>query len=277
MAQIETPMGAYGLRLSGLENSAHLLIPAHSDWPDLALDSKVGEGVLTEDRVTEDAADLVLLTGGDVRMDRDPLRAVYTVPRPLGAEELVHPYLAVAATVAAYWLGRESFHAGAIVVGQEAWALVGDRGAGKSSTLAWLALQGHQVLCDDVLVVSGRNVLAGPRAVDLRGEAARELGTGERLGLIGGRERWRLELPAVQPVVPLRGWIFLDWGGEISMRALPPRDRLIHLTRHRSVRLPPRDPAALLDLAALPAWELRRPKDWVALRSATDALLAAID
>jgi hypothetical protein len=276
MGEIEAGNGAYGLRLSGLESSRHLLVPAPPDWPNLALDVEVGDGTAARDRVTDDEAELVLLTGGKVQMKREPMRAVYTVPRPLGADELIHPYLAVAATMAAYWLGRESFHAGAVVVEGGAWALVGDREVGKSSMLGWLSLHGHRVLCDDVLVVMGGSILAGPRAVDLRDDAARALGTGEPLGLVGARKRWRLMLAPVEPVVPLRGWIFLDWADEISMHAVRPRDRLIQLSRHRSIRLAPREPTTLISLAALPAWELRRPRDWVSLRSAADALLAAI-
>jgi hypothetical protein len=268
--------GAYGLRLSGLESSGHLLVPAPPDWPVLALDVEVGDGVAPRNRVTDDEAELVLLTGGRVQMSRNPMRAVYTVPRPLRADELVHPYLAVAATMAAYWLGRESFHAGAVVVEGGAWALVGDRGVGKSSMLGWLSLQGHDVLCDDVLIVTGGSILAGPRAVDLRADAATALGSGEPLGFVGARERWRLLLAPVEPAVPLRGWIFLDWADEISMHALRPRERLIQLSRHRSIRLPPREPARLIALAALPGWELRRPRDWVSLRAAADVLLAAI-
>jgi hypothetical protein len=275
MGQKDVGNGAYGLKLLGLESS-HLLVPALPDWPSLTLDFKVGDATALHDRVTDDDAELVLLTGGDVRMNRNPMSAVYTVPRSLGAQELIHPYLAVAATMAAFWLGRESFHAGAVVVDGGAWALIGDREIGKSSMLGWLALQGHDVLCDDVLVLANGNVLAGPRAIDLRDVAARALKAGKPLGLVGGRERWRLTLAPVEPAVPLRGWIFLEWADEISMGAIPPRERLIQLGRHRSIRLPPREPTGLIALAALPAWVLRRPREWVSLRAAADVLLAVI-
>src|ERR671930_245098 len=123
MDEIEARSGAYGLRLSGLEGSRRLLVPAPPDWPALALDVEVGHGTVLQDRVNDDEAELVLRTGGKVKMNRNPMRAIYTVPRRLGADELIHPYLAVAATMAGYWLGRESFHAGAGVVDGGAWAL----------------------------------------------------------------------------------------------------------------------------------------------------------
>ena len=42
----------------------------------------------------------------------------------------------------AYWLGRESFHAGGFVVGGKTWGILGGRGSGKSTTVARLALAG---------------------------------------------------------------------------------------------------------------------------------------
>jgi hypothetical protein len=147
---------------------------------------------------------------------------------------------------------------------------------GKSSTLAWLALQGHPVLCDDVLVVAGGSACAGPRAVDLRADAADALGCGEPVGRLGGRERWRLRLPPVEAAVPLRGWIFLGWGDDVSIEPLPASERLVQLAGQRSMRRPPVDPAALLALAQLPAFALRRPRGMTSIAAAADALLATV-
>ena len=41
-------------------------------------------------------------------------------------------------------------------------------------------------------------------------------------------------------------------------------------------RLPPRDPAFLLELAQLPMLELRRPRDWDAAADARERLLDAV-
>ena len=134
-------------------------------------------------------------------------------------QALVHPYLAPAAAVIARWLGREPFHAGAFALDGGAWGVLGEREAGKSSLLAWLSLQGRSVVCDDMLVVAGDTVFAGPRSVDLRRETAVRLGAGEELGMIGARERWRVGLPPIEPEVPLAGWVFLEWGDEVSGHA----------------------------------------------------------
>ena len=98
------------------------------------------------------------------------------------------------AALAARWLRRESFHAGAVVVEGGAWAILGDKEAGKSSTLAHLALNGYTVLSDDVLVLERGSVFAGPRCIDLRAEPARRLGAREPLAVVGMRERFRIEL-----------------------------------------------------------------------------------
>jgi len=55
-----------------------------------------------------------------------------------------------------------------------------------------------------------------------------------------------------------------------------PRERLTRLHVNRGVNLLPRSPAVLLELAALPSWELRRPRAWESLSSAVDCLLDAV-
>jgi hypothetical protein len=207
-------------------------------------------------------------------LDRNRGRATYVVPRRLRAAEIVHPFLAPVAAVMAYWLGRESFHAGAFVAGGTAWGVIGDRGSGKSTTMAELALAGVPVLGDDLLVVGGRTAFVGPRAVDLRADAARRLGVGENVGVVGARERWRLQLPGADPETPLGGWIFLGWGDRVEVAPASASERVIRLHAGRGINLPPRDPDAMLELASLPAWELRRPKAW---RSAGDALERLLD
>ena len=139
----------------------------------------------------------------DIR--RHPGSAVFTVRKPLTAEELVHPYLTPVAAVAAHWHGRESFHAGAVAIGGSAWALVGDRHTGKSSLLAALALRGVDIVCDDVLVVAGKEAFVGPRTVDLRQDAPAVLGTGVDIGIAGARERWPPAARAARPPAHPRG------------------------------------------------------------------------
>jgi hypothetical protein len=259
-----------------VDGAGELLVDADPAWPELTLRFAHGAASTVEDVVTESRATLRLRTGGEIQLEREPGSALFRTPRTLRTEELVHPFLAPAAAVFGYWLGRESFHAAAFVAGGGVWALLGDRGSGKSSTAAWLALAGHEIVCDDMLILDGATALPGPRAVDLRPEPARELGVGEPLGVVGARERWRLRLGPVASGLPLRGWVMLEWGSEVEARPLRGADRLARVAGERGTRLPPTDPAALLDLAALPAWVLRRPHGWSSLGAAGERLLETV-
>ena len=131
--------GAYGLRLDGIAGAEQVLVPASEGWPLVRLDVRIGADDAGAERFDDRSAHLRLRTGGYIDIDRDQGLAVFTVPSPLSPEALVHPYLAPVAAVTAHWYGRESFHAGGIAIGETAWAIVGDRHTGKSSTLAALA------------------------------------------------------------------------------------------------------------------------------------------
>ena len=186
----------------------------------------------------------------------------------------MHPYLAPAAAVIARWMGRESMHAGAFAAGGQALGVVGTREAGKSSTLAWLAQAGVDVLCDDMLIVDGDAPLVGPaidRPARRRGRApgrrradrddrrARALAAAARPARRGGRS--------------CAAGSSSRWGDRVAVRSLPAAERLPRLAAERGLRLPPARPDALLELTSLPAWELSRPRDWGSLPEAADRLL----
>jgi hypothetical protein len=272
-ASPERPVGAYGLRLEGVD-ARPLLVPADPGWPSFHVRSQVAAPPWRDsDVVTDATADLRLQTGGEIVMERDPGLVVFRLERRLTDSELVHPYLAPVAAVAAHWFDRESFHAGAFVLDDATWGVIGEREAGKSTLLAGLALRGTPVLTDDMLIVDGDLPLPAPRSIDLRPSAAQHFGVGEPLGVVGARERWRLRLAPIAESAPLRGWVFLSWGDRVETSPLTAQTRVARLGAQRGLRLAPRDPARLLDLAALPAWELRRPPEWDRLDSTIDALL----
>lgn len=270
--------GAYGFSLGGVDGARELLVDAPTGWPRLELCWRVDEGPLPDrEHVSDQRAELLLTAGGWVAIERASLRAEYALPRGVSPRALVHPHLAPVAAIASRWLGRESFHGGAIAIGDGAWAVLGDKEAGKSSTLAWLALAGHPVLADDLVVLDGGRALAGPRSIDLRESSARRLGVGEPLGRIGLRDRWRLQLPVPPVELPLRGWIILAWGdGPPSLRALRGAARLRAILPHRAVRLIPTDPGTLVQLAALPCYELRRSCAWSSLADAAELLVESL-
>ena len=255
--------GAYGLRLEGVDRADALLVRGKSEWPVLKLESHVTAAApLIADHIGPDSAMIRLRDGGRVEISSE--LAVFYLDRELAAEELVHPYLAPVAAVVGSWLGRESLHAGAAVVGGRVWALLGDRESGKSSTLAALAAAGHPVVADDVLVLDGPTPFVGPRTVDLRADAPAHLG-GAAIDTATARARHRVVLPAPPDELVLGGWIFLEWGAHQERRRLAPGEAFGRLAAARVLRIPPRDPGLLLQLAGLDAWELRRPRKWASL------------
>ncbi|HEX2505575.1 MAG TPA: hypothetical protein VHK22_05145 [Gaiellaceae bacterium] len=275
----EPPLGAYGLRVYGV-TASDLLVEAETAWPSLELSNEVGPSEDVAEEVGHAHATMRLRSGGkiEVRRAHSAAAARFVTPQPLTDEELVHPYLAPVAGVMAHWFGRESFHAGGFAVDGDVWGVIGDRFAGKSSTLAWLALRGHAIVADDLLVVDPDTggVFGGPRSVDLRADARERLGAGLSIGLAGARERWRLRLAPLPSGLRLRGWIFLEWGEETELRSIGGAERLRLLAGQRGLRVAPRNPGVFLELASLPCWKLRRPQDWSSLEPAAGRLLAAI-
>ena len=267
--------GAYGLRINGLAGAEHLLVRADSSWPELQIVAERGPIDGFSEQVDGDRATLRLL-GAVAAVERSPGRAVFTFETEPDLEAIVHPYLAPIAGLFSHWHGRESIHAGAFVAGAGAWGVLGERSGGKSSTLARLALDGVPIVTDDVLILESGTAFAGPRAIDLREEPALALGIGEPLGVVGARERWRLRLEDVWGAFDLKGWVFLEWGDELAVTRVSAGSRLQRLVGQRTIRLAPPDPSALLRLSALPAFELRRPRDWSSLEEATTLLLASL-
>jgi hypothetical protein len=269
-------IGAYGLALDGVDDARRFLLPAAPDWPRFRIENRIGSRAGTFDRLGEDRAEITLRSGGVLLLSRSEARAEFVTPTPLTADELAHPGLAPVAAVAARWLGRESFHAGAFLIGHDVWALLGEREGGKSTTLAWLAARGHQIVCDDLLVLDGHVAFPGPRILDLRAESARRLGLGDYRGTVGLRERWRVALDGVSDSLRFRGWIFLTWADDVTVEPVRAVERLPRLARHLGLRIPPAQPERLLELAALPGWEFRRPRGWRGFDEAGERLVAVL-
>lgn len=269
-------VGAYGLALSGVDAATPALVRAEPNWPTFRLSNSIGQVERVTDRLGDDRAELRLRSGGTIYVEREPGRAEFVTPQALTADELVHPYLAPVAAVAARWLGRDSFHGGAFSLDGDVWGLLADREGGKSTTLAWLASRGLPILCDDMLVLDGNLPYSGPRVLDLRAGAAEHLSAGDYLGIVGARERWRLELGAPPAGGRFRGWIFLAWSDEIALEPLGPTARLPRLAEHLGLRVQPPRLERFLELAGLPAWEFRRPHGWGRFDEAGERLLAAL-
>lgn len=271
--------GAYGLHLPALAGAGGLLGDAPEHWDDWHIELAGGGGRPAE-FLDEARARLVCEPSGWVDIDRAARSSTLHLPEAPTAQEIAQPRLGITGIVAAHWRGDHSFHAGAFVAGGAAWAILGFRGAGKSSLLATLASMGVPVLADDVLVVNGRlQALAGPRCVDLRREAALELGLGESIGVVGTRERWRMGLEPVPCEVPVGGFVCLEWGKPAVSRVRP-HDRVRMLYANLALLLEQqRDPAALstmMELIALPMIHMRRPREIGRIGETADLLLDSI-
>jgi hypothetical protein len=250
--------GAYGLALTGLIGAEELLVRAGETWPATEILLEHGPpGDATE--YADESRGTVRFVDAVVHVEREPARAVFRFAGEPRVDAVVHPYLPPVAALLAHWHKREALHAGGFIHGGGVWGVVADRGGGKSSTLAQLALHGEQIVADDLLVVDADAALAGPRVIDLREDVSAELGVGEPLGIVGTRSRWRFRLDPVKSAYPLCGWVFLEWADEFSVDKVSASERLERLGAQRMIRRRPTDPATLLRLASFPGFVIRRP------------------
>jgi hypothetical protein len=197
-------------------------------------------------------------------------------PVPPGG--LVHPILTVPISVAARWSGCITLHAGAYEVGGTAWAVLGEREAGKSSLLASLATRAAcPVVADDLLVIDDGAVLAGPNCVDLRPDVVGQYPGARPVGEIGGRLRHRLSTPPSLERSSLGGILSLGWHGDagIKVEKLPAAEalRLIYAQEYIAL-LGPADPVKILDLLGVPAYRVLRPRDWGVVDELCERLVA---
>jgi hypothetical protein len=272
---VDDDVGAWGIRLPGIGAAAKLLVRAPHEWPELHVTVRQGDPTTHEQHLNADSASFPLTGGGTAELSRADGSAVLTLPTLPTADTLIHPYLAPVVTIANQWWGRDSFHAGGVVVDGRAWGILGGRGAGKSSLLAWCALQGMPVVTDDVLVLDGLRAMAGPRCIDLRSDVAAHLGVGRELGQVRDRERWRLDLDPVPAEVPLAGWLLLRWADTVSIERVPADEFLPLLIAQKGVNLPS-DPRLILDLLALPTLHFSRPRAWSDTGAALDLLVGSL-
>ncbi len=216
----------------------------------------------------------VIVAGTRLQIDRDARSADLFAGADVSAERLVHPCLAPLAIAAAHWQRRVPLHASAVIIDGRAWALLAERGDGKTTTVAALARAGHGVLTDDLLVVDADlQAHAGPRCVDLRRASADQFPEAVRVDDFPGRERFRLTPGPVPASVPLAGFVRLLWS-EHRQGLTPIRtvDRLPLIGAAISVSGPLANPGLVLELASLPVYALERPHDLTTLDASVEAI-----
>ena len=250
---------AYGLRLLGI-GMVDGLRPAPQEWEAWTITRTIEAGFELEGdemSVWDDRALIPLPGLGRISVHRGRREIVFVTSRRLSDEAVLHPGLVPVAAVVNWWKGRACIHASAIVSEGQVWALLADRGGGKSTTAALLVRRAHGLFTDDMLIVEGTRCFAGPPSVDLRADASERLG-GDSVGRIGRRERWRKSLPGSTPEAALGGLIELVWtDGAASVEELDLAHRIELVGRHASM---PIDGEQLLALASRPALRFTRPR-----------------
>lgn len=224
-------------------------------------------------RLDERQAVMVMAPDVHAELDRAARSAIVVTDRAWPSAALAHPFLAAPGIVFAWWDGRETLHGGAFATAGGAWAVLADKGGGKSTTLGFLAREGVRIVTDDLVVIDGGEILAGPRCVDLMPVVADALGLDD-VRLDARATKVRLSLPPMPASIPLRGLVHLAWGDRTELVRIPAAERAARLVRHRSILREPRRPGGLLDLLRLPTYELRRKKSLAALPEALELLLA---
>ena len=110
-------LGAYGLRLRGLDAAARWMVAQAADAPTLELVTSVATPDDAPSELDAQAANLSLIGGGRLRARRGEQRVSFSLPDPVTADELIHPYLAPAAALVWQWSGREALHGGVVALG----------------------------------------------------------------------------------------------------------------------------------------------------------------
>jgi hypothetical protein len=271
--------GAYGLCFPDLGDAADLLVEAPEGWPPWQIVLATGSGAPTE-FVEQSRARTCSAPSGWVDIDLSTRTSTIHLPQEPPQAHIAHPFLGSTAVVVAHWRGLQSFHAGAFITDNGAWAILGYKGAGKSSMLAALSGMGVPILTDDILVIGEElQGFAGPRCIDLRRETASALNVGVDLGVVGARERWRVQLDPIAAELPLAGWICLEWG-EPAILPVPAHERVHSLYRSIALRVEQHDPgvlARLMDLLALPMVCVQRRRSIAALNETAAAVLGHIE
>lgn len=259
--------GAYGFRLvSGdvdLVLPRLIEVPAHA--PEVTVRWRQGSSTANGDVVLEDRVIFAAHRLGLLDIHLDPASILGVHPDAHSPDAIVHPMLTLPLAVLAHLRGAIVLHGGAFAHGGRAWVVIGAQMAGKSSVLAGLVAAGAPVLADDLVVILDGVLLAGPNCIDLRPDVAERFPGARSLGTVGGRPRFRFDTPPSPERLPLGGIVALGWHDEPSSvlepMAADAQLSLLYANNYAGWVDAP-EPERMLALLDVPAWTLRRDRNW---------------
>lgn len=259
---------AYGIGIHGslVGSICRNLVSSDDVWAEVGI-SRMSSSRISAPEVLEIGADearVGIFPSGMLHVNRSHATAIFDVQLPFDEDDIVHPGLASIAAVYAYWHGLDALHAGSFVANGGAWGVLAFSQRGKSTTLALLHAAGFPIIAEDLMILRRQTALCGPRVIDLRPDVALHFEADFDLRPVRGGRRLRIDLPRQHEKAALAGWIFLEDGDEVVSSALPAGETLRRLFAHRAYPVMPPDAQRFLDFAALPAWSLRRPRQWAA-------------
>lgn len=271
--------GAYGFRLVMDPSLGRLpdLPELDEDAPGIAFEWRHASLLVEREILDGDRVSLGIRGGSGLEVRREPASILLELAEEPTLHSLVHPLLTTPMSILARWRGDLTLHAGSFFANGRSWAVIGAREAGKSTMVATLGERGCPLVADDLLVLDGETVHAGPACVDLRPDVVARVEGARSLGVVGGRHRYRLSTSQGPARSHLGGFFLLDWSDDaaVAIEEVAPSERLRLLCEHDYIGLlGPADPRQMLDLLEIPMWQVRRPRDWAATSAAADGILA---
>jgi len=259
--RVET--AAFGFKWVGIEGSVPDDV-SFDMWPEVTV-SRSTARPLAADQVSRDHARLIA-TDGSISLGREPRKALLETAGRLSGDDVLRMHVARMAAVFTAWDGRIGLQAGAVRRGDRVLAVAGPTRAGKSTLLEGFGRDGGLVFCDELVALEGQRVLAGTALLYLRPDAVATLGPPQGLPAAAGPSS-----------AELGGLVHLAWGERVELIELAPADRMTALIEARVAGASRDLPPELIDLAALPAWRLVRPKAWDAQPVAVAMLYDALE
>lgn len=162
-------------------------------------------------------------------------------PHARADDETLRSFIAgPALAVALHQLGHLVLHASAVAVRGRAVALLGDKGAGKSSLTATLLARGHALVSDDIVVVrrgrDGEEVVQGNRTLKVEPDVVRALGRDpdqlKRIHPAGSKRQWPVADDAQTEATPLARLLAIRRGDVLRLEPIAPSAAFIEVVRH---------------------------------------------